>query len=626
MTAGELGIPEGIREVVGRRLDRLSEDANAALSMAAVVGRDFDLAAVTTATDLDEEVVESGLDHAVRARLIEETGVGEYRFSHALVRSTLYDELRATKRARMHGRVATAMEAHQPEDAAALAHHLVQAGASGDLDKAVRYLRVAGEEAMEQLAHDRAVDYYRQALELLEGVAEKEADRCAVMVCLGVAQRDSGDAAFRRTLLDAAAEAQGAGLREPLVRAALANSRGFWSMAGEIDTERIAVVEAALDVVGDDAPADRAQLMAVLAAELMFSDADERRYALSDDALTLARSAGDPQALVDVLLMTVPTNYVPWRIDFLAGIADEMCERAAALGEPVRLAKATLWGWIARMMAGNLDEVAAERFATARRIADELGQPTLRWLVSSWDAFRLQMLGDLPQAEAQLNSAFELGQRTGQPDAFTWYAGMLWLLVRERGEIGSLTEMVEAELERNPGLPAWSIVLGMAYCERERHDDTRALIRGLVDESGTHFPNDVMWVCAVVGLLDLAETVGDTVAAEHLYDALLPYRDQSTHGGICYLGSAERYLGIGARALGRLDDAVAHGEAAVERERSMGTVMWAALAAAELAVTLRRRGSAGDLPRADELAREALETARRTGSVYIEQRLARPSA
>jgi tetratricopeptide (TPR) repeat protein len=275
------------------------------------------------------------------------------------------------------------------------------------------------------------------------------------------------------------------------------------------------------------------------------------------------------------------------------------------------------------MMSGDLDDIARDRFATARRIADELGQPTLRWLVSSWDAFRLQMLGDLQAAEEQLNSAFELGQRTGQPDAFTWYAGMLWLFVRERGDIGSLTEMVETELERNPGLPAWSIVLGMAYCETDRYDDARALIRGLVDEEGTHFPNDVMWVCAVVGLLDLAETVGDTVAAERLYDALLPFRGQSTHGGICYLGSAERYLGLGARALGRLDDAVAHGEAAVAREQRMGTVTWAGLAYAELAVTLRRRGADGDLARAEQLAQQAVEIAESTGSAYITQRLAR---
>jgi hypothetical protein len=513
------------------------------------------------------------------------------------------------------------MEAHRPSDAAALAHHLVQAGSAGDVDKAVHYLLAAGEEAMTQLAHDRAVDYYTQALELLEGAAEREDQRCRVSVCLGLAQRESGSPAFRETLLDAAAVAQRQGLDDQLVRAAMANSRGFWSMAGEVDTERMAVLEAALAVVGEDQTADRARLLAILAAELMFSDQDERRYRLSDEALALARASGDPEALVDVLLMSVPTNYVPWRVEYLVSVADELVERAGALGEPVRMAKANLWGWIARMFLGQLDDVAAKRFAIALRIAEELGQPTLRWLVTCWDAFRLQLFGDVDGAERQNASGFELGQRTGQPDAFTWYAGMLWLFYRERGELGSLTELVEAEVERNPGLPAWSVVLGMAYAVEGRNEEARAIVHAHVDENGLRVPTDVMWLCTLVGMIDLSETLGEAEVAGRLYDILLPYRDYSAHGGICYLGSSERYLGLAARTMGRLDDAVTHGEAAVARERAAGALTWLGLACVELAVTLRMRAADGDLARADELAAEGMEIADRAGSVYVRRRL-----
>ncbi|MCW2544516.1 MAG: hypothetical protein JWM40_2068 [Frankiales bacterium] len=621
LTASELGIPEGIREVVGRRLDRLSEEANAALSMAAVVGRDFDLATVTTATDLDEEVVETGLDHAVRARLIEETGVGEYRFSHALVRSTLYDELRATRRARMHARVAAAVEEHRPGDVAVLAHHLVQAGASGDLDKAVRYLMLAGAEAMEQLAHDRAVDYYSQALELLDGTTDRDAERCGVSVHLGLAQRESGQGEFRQTLLDAAAVAQRGGFDDALVQAALANSRGFWSMAGELDSERLVVLEAAVLAAGEHDSADRARLLAVLATELMFSDQDERRYALSDEAIAIVRRIDDPEALVDVLLMAVPTNYVPWRMDYLIRHADELAIKAEQLGDPLRWAKANLWCFIAHMALGDM-EVARGNFDTAMRLSNELGQLTLRWLLTSWDVFRLLMLGELDAAEEQLNIAFELGQRTGQPDAFTWYAGSMWQLVRERGALGSLIEIAEAELERNPGLPAWSAVLGMAYCAEDRHDDARRVLAGRVTTEGVTFPNDVLWLATVGGLMDIAEQVGDVPAARHLYELLLPFRHLTVHGGNTYLGSAERYLALGARADGRLDDAVEHGEAAAAYEEQMGARTWRGIAWAELAESLRRRGTADDLRRADELRALAEQVADETGSVVIRQRMA----
>ena len=90
-------VPEGVRDVVGRRVGRLSPAANSALSAAAVIGREVTLDVVSAVTDLDDEALLDAVDEGVRARLLEETGVDEYRFSHALVRATLYEELSATR-------------------------------------------------------------------------------------------------------------------------------------------------------------------------------------------------------------------------------------------------------------------------------------------------------------------------------------------------------------------------------------------------------------------------------------------------------------------------------------------------------------------------------------------------
>ena len=102
-----VAIPEGVRDVVGRRLSRLSANANGVLTLAAVQGREVDIDVLSALTE-DELAVLDALDEAVGARLVEETGVGRFRFSHALVRTTLYDELTATRRRRMHRRVANA--------------------------------------------------------------------------------------------------------------------------------------------------------------------------------------------------------------------------------------------------------------------------------------------------------------------------------------------------------------------------------------------------------------------------------------------------------------------------------------------------------------------------------------
>ena len=89
----ELGIPEGVREVVGRRLSRLSEAANTVLSIASVVGQAMDVDVLVAVSALPEDAVIDALDEASSAALLRESASGTYEFTHALVRSTLYDEV-----------------------------------------------------------------------------------------------------------------------------------------------------------------------------------------------------------------------------------------------------------------------------------------------------------------------------------------------------------------------------------------------------------------------------------------------------------------------------------------------------------------------------------------------------
>ncbi|MGH9004783.1 MAG: ATP-binding protein, partial [Acidimicrobiia bacterium] len=169
----DLGIPEGVRDVVGRRLSRLAAETNRVLALAAVTGLEFDLAVLGHAAGLDEDGLAAVVDEAVAARLLSEVpGVGaRYRFSHALVRDTLYGELSAARRITLHRRVAEATESvyrgriddHLP----ALAHHFSRAAAPSDETlKGIDYATRAGDHALAQLAHDEAVTYYRQAIDL----------------------------------------------------------------------------------------------------------------------------------------------------------------------------------------------------------------------------------------------------------------------------------------------------------------------------------------------------------------------------------------------------------------------------------------------------------------------------
>ena len=128
------GLPEGVREVILRRVSRLSEPCVRALTLAAVVGREFDLDVLEAFADLPENDLLDAIDEARQAQLIDEAAgkPGRYSFHHALIRNALYDSMASTRRVRIHRRVAEALEKLSANSAepplADLAYHFTQAG------------------------------------------------------------------------------------------------------------------------------------------------------------------------------------------------------------------------------------------------------------------------------------------------------------------------------------------------------------------------------------------------------------------------------------------------------------------------------------------------------------------
>jgi transposase-like protein len=109
-SVSDIAVPEGVRQALGRRLDRLSEEANELLTVLAVAGRDFDHALVQALSGHDDAITLQLLEQALRARVLEEVGAARHRFSHALTQETLLAELSAARRVLLHGQIAEAME------------------------------------------------------------------------------------------------------------------------------------------------------------------------------------------------------------------------------------------------------------------------------------------------------------------------------------------------------------------------------------------------------------------------------------------------------------------------------------------------------------------------------------
>jgi class 3 adenylate cyclase len=181
----DLGLPQSVREVVSRRVERLGEQSQQILTMAAVIGRTFDFELLGLLVDGNQEELLDALEGAARASLLVESleRVGRFSFAHALISHALYDTLGATRRALLHRRVAEALEelcAEAPGErlvaefseaigsaggsASILAYHSREAG---NLDRTVHFLLMAAERAGRGGAEAEAVTLYNQALDLI---------------------------------------------------------------------------------------------------------------------------------------------------------------------------------------------------------------------------------------------------------------------------------------------------------------------------------------------------------------------------------------------------------------------------------------------------------------------------
>ena len=224
----EMVLPNSVREVISARVGRLGAQAGQVLSMAAVIGRDFDFDLLDAVTGLGQEELLDVLDNASGAALVRELPdlPGRYSFSHALTQHTLYQGMPRVRRTWAHRQVAEAIEAIVGETpgtrVAELAHHWLSASQPTNATKAISYARQAGEAALDALAPDDAVRYFSRALHLA-GLASEDDPLvgCDLRLDLGTAQRQAGLPGFRETFLDAAHRAQALEATDRLVAAAL---------------------------------------------------------------------------------------------------------------------------------------------------------------------------------------------------------------------------------------------------------------------------------------------------------------------------------------------------------------------------------------------------------------------
>ncbi len=528
----ELELPEGVRAVVRSRVECLGERAQRVLATAAILGNTFALPLLATVAQVDDGDVLDDLERAERAQLVTETGKPEqFRFAHALIQHTLYESTGTTRRVRLHRRAAEELETNAREGGdvaiAELAYHWDRGTAGSDRSKALVYIERAGDAALSQLAPDEALVWYARALELHESVApDNAALRCDLVIGLGEAQRQTGVPAYRETLLEASGLAEQLGDASRMVTAALANNRGFVSAAGTIDIERVAALDAALSSIPGDDYADRARLVSAKARELLFNDDFAARRTLSDQAVDLARLAADDVTLLSVFNDRCLTMMVPWTL------ADRDAETAEALrlahdvGDPVARFYAAYNRACVALEAADLDDFEANIVGPMTSVSTELQQPTLLWVRSWAEAYRLLLRGDLQDAENMALESLRIGTESGQPDALTNFGGLLLGLRWHQGRLRELVSVVAETAESLSAIPAYRAVLALAHIESDDLDAAAALLRTQIDERFERIPEDLFWSVAVTAYSDAAVATGSVAAAELLCEKVDPFHGQ----------------------------------------------------------------------------------------------------
>jgi class 3 adenylate cyclase len=625
----ELGIPEGIREVVGRRLSRLSETVNRVLTLAAVIGLEFELPVLQTVAGLDEDFLLGALDEAIAARLVVEVPgpAARHRFAHSLVRTTLYDELSGARRTALHRKVAEAIEAvhaaRLDDHLTALAHHYARAAApAAETAKAVAYASRAGDRALAQLAHDEAAAYYHQALELVEADVSVEPDdarRLGLLLSLGEAQRRAGDPAYRQTLLDAARLAEEQGDAESLARAALANSRGvLMSAHGLVDRERVATLEAALEALGQGDDPTRARLLATLGLELIYAGDGERCVDLSDQALAIARRLDEPSTLAQVLQVRYYSIFSPATLAQRLADTNELLAVAERLGDPATTAWARWLRWRAAMEVGDI-ELAEHELGLVEGIAAELGRPTLRWYVAFSRTSLLLVAGRIGESERLAVEASALAEATGQADALIFVSCQLFGVRREQDRLDEVLDLWVEVDDRYGGVPSMRAMLACIYAELDRPEQAQPLFEELADSGFGDDATDRFRLLTLSAAVAVAAFLGDRPRASVLHHLLVPYADQIAGVAALWLGSVAHYLGLLATTLGRFDEAEERFAAAEATHDRIGAPIWLARTRLEWARMLVSRRGPGDAERARGLLDQALATATELGLGWVER-------
>lgn len=615
-----LPIPDSVRQAIRRRLELLPDASIDVLAAASIMDRGFDLDLIAEGIERDPADVAPMLEAGVAGGIILRSPErrDHYRFAHALIKTTLHDDLPRQEKARLHLRMAELLEREHGSDpdqhVAELAHHFYEAFPLGDRDRALRYARQAARRADEVFANHEAARWYRRALEILEQPPADQAISGEVLLALGNALNRGGDVpAARKVFLRASELARTSGDPELLARAAVGFGRETWT-TGVVDHQLVELLEEALLTLPAEDSELRVNVLTRLLIELMYSPDAGRRRELARECLERAERIGKPETLCYAYEAQAFAAAGPDTIERWADVGSEVIRLAGLAGRRDYEASGHIWR-LASFLARH-DLVGFDReMETYRALVEELEEPNHEWYAAVLRAARALLTGSLTEAEDMIGVAYEVGSKVRREEAALYHAVHGFVLATHRGTPSSLENSLTTfnELaDRYPAMPVFRAVEAHLYASLDRPTEARDSIARLAPGHFDAIPKNVDWLAAMGLLAEVAGTINDADVASVIHDLLLPYVRQGIvlDWSIVCLGSVARYLGIAAATMGQLDRAIAHLESGIDADARMGARPYVAHGRLALARTLSLRDQPGDRERAQRLSAQALDAYR----------------
>jgi hypothetical protein len=574
----EMAIPEGLRDVIGKRLSMLSAECNRLLAVASVIGREFSLDTLRGVVNVGEDEFVNTLQEAVRLSVLEERsqlGSIRYRFTHAFFRQTMYEELIAPQRLKLHQQVARSLETQYAkrleEHAAELAEHFAQSTDAADLAKAVSYGEMAAQRAVSVYAYGEAVRLLEQALKVQRVLDPDDKNRvCDLLLSLSDYLTTAGEPqrAFGVELQEAFSLAETTGDRTRAARACwlaftgLAAHAGTWGWASP---EAAHWVERADRYAEPDTP-ERVRANIALAEIKAVTSSLSGRFDMMNDAcrmashnLELARRVNDPETFCWAAFSKVMKASPLEHAAVLLRLAEEVTEKLHA-GLPARAFS------VAAFIIGHVflqfgHRARAEQYVNQfKALAERSRQASLVLISMTYDGLLATLDGRLEEAVAIGLDIYGRAEQLGLPLLATNYGTFASYMALHH--LGRLAEFLQLSQGRtilgSPVLRAYFL----AYMDQDPAEVVRILEQWVVTRPGIESADDGWPGFGDIPLLQAALRVGHARAAELLLRRFVGSDLRTT--GVLWATCIPRHLGAAAALLGRPEEARQHYDEALK--------------------------------------------------------------